>query len=161
MTDEVLPTAGDLDNIAEQVWSAFLADGNEAVVDSSEKTEHEPELAASVAIVGAFDGHVVVTSSQDGSREVASALFELPADELSPDEVGDALGELANVLGGNVKSMLPAPSTMSLPRIAAAAHGHWPGTVELCRTVVAWRGAKFTLILLSSRQQDRLERVVA
>jgi len=161
MTDEVLPTSDDLDNIAEQVWSAFLADGHEAVVDGAEPVDLDADLAASVAIVGAFDGHVVVTSSRDGSREVASALFEMSADELSADEVGDALGELANVLGGNVKSMLPAPSTMSLPRIASAAHGHWPGTVELCRTVVAWRGNQFILILLSSRQQDRLERVVA
>ena len=160
MTDEVLPTADDLDNIAEQVWSAFLADGSEAVVDSAEPVTTPAELAASVAIVGAFDGHVVVMSTRDGSREVASALFELPADELTADEVGDALGELANVLGGNVKSMLPAPSTMSLPRIAVTEHGLWPGTVELCRTVVAWRGSQFTLILLSSRQ-DSLERVVA
>ena len=160
MTDEVLPTADDLENIAEQVWSAFLADGREAVVDGTDPVTAPAELAASVAIVGAFDGHVVVTSTREGSREVASALFEMPADEPSADEIGDALGELANVLGGNVKSMLPAPSTMSLPRIAVAEHGLWPGTVELCRTVVAWRGSQFTLILLSSRQ-DSLERVVA
>jgi chemotaxis protein CheX len=160
MTDEVLPTADDLENIAEQVWSAFLADGSEAVVDGTDPVTAPAELAASVAIVGAFDGHVVVTSTREGSREVASALFEMPADELSADEIGDALGELANVLGGNVKSMLPAPSTMSLPRIAVAEHGLWPGTAELCRTVVAWRGNQFTLILLSSRQ-DSLERVVA
>jgi chemotaxis protein CheX len=161
MTEEVLPTAEDLDTIAEQVWSAFLADGHEAVVDSAERGDYPSELAASVAIVGAFEGHVIVSCSQDGSRNVASALFEMPVDEVTGDEVGDALGELANVLGGNVKSMLPAPSTMSLPRIAATENGHWPGTVELCRTVVEWRDNQFTLILLSSRQQDRVERVVA
>jgi chemotaxis protein CheX len=161
MTVEVLPTAEDLDNIAEQVWSAFLQDGHEAVVDSSERDDFPSDLAASIAIVGAFEGHVIVACSREGSLNVASALFEMEPAEVSPDEVGDALGELVNVLGGNVKSMLPAPSTMSLPHVASTTDGHWPGTVELCRTVVEWRDTKFTLILLSSRQVDSLERVVA
>ncbi len=104
---------------------------------------------------------MVVTCSKTGSLDVASALFEMPVDEVTQDEVGDALGELVNVLGGNVKSVLPAPSTMSLPRIAAVDQGHWPGTTEVCRTVIEWRGNQFTLMLLSSGQQDRLERVVA
>ena len=34
------------------------------------------------------------------------------------DEVRDALGELANMLGGNVKALLPAPSRISLPAVA-------------------------------------------
>jgi len=161
MTEKDLPTADDLDTIAEQVWSAFLEGGSQAVVDSSGDAESPSDLAASIAIVGTFEGHVIVGSSDEGSRHVASALFEMPAEEVTADEIGDALGELANVLGGNVKSILPAPSTMSLPQVARAENGRWPGTVELCRTVVSWRGNQFALILLSSRQQDRLERAVA
>lgn len=155
-----LPTVEDLHSIAEQVWAAFLTGDDEAIVDSTMAATTPAELAASVAIVGAYDGHVIVACTRDGSRAVASALFEMAPEELTPDEIGDALGELVNVLGGNVKSMLPAPSTMSLPSIAGATTTRWPATVEVCRTAVEWRGNQFVLILLSG-QHDRLEREVA
>jgi len=75
----------------------------------------------------------------------------MPAEEVTSDEIGDALGELANVLGGNVKAMLPAPSTMSLPTVSETKHPQWPGTVEVCRTLVTWRGNPFNFALLVSR----------
>jgi chemotaxis protein CheX len=34
------------------------------------------------------------------------------------DEVRDALGELTNVIGGNVKALFPGPSRISLPTVA-------------------------------------------
>ncbi|OLF06895.1 chemotaxis protein CheX [Actinophytocola xanthii] len=160
MSDQaVLPTTNDLEDIAGQVWAAFLDDGHEVV--PSEDQQAPFDLSASVAIMGAFEGHVIVQCTTQASRDVASVLFEMPTEEVSEAEIGDALGELANVLGGNLKSMLPGPSTMSLPRVAETTHEHWPSTVEICRTVVTWRDEQFTLLLLSSDQQHRLERDVA
>jgi len=40
-----------------------------------------------------------------------------PADT-TPEEVTDALGELANMIGGNVKALLPEPCRISLPAVA-------------------------------------------
>jgi len=150
MTVDVLPTAVDLDGIAEQVWVAFLDGGNELVIHTGQSSDGS-ELSASVGIVGTYDGHVVVSCTEAASRDVASALFAMPAVEVTEDEVGDDLGELANVLGGNVKSMLPAPSTMSLPTVAKTTHQHFPGTTEVCRTLVTWRGNPFNVSLLVSR----------
>ncbi|MFL6145729.1 MAG: chemotaxis protein CheX [Labedaea sp.] len=150
MTVTVLPTAADLDQIAEQVWVAFLDGENELTIQSGDHADGS-ELAASVGIVGTFEGHVVVSCTEDAARTVASVLFDMPTEEVTSDEIGDALGELANVLGGNVKSMLPAPSTMSLPTVAATMHPQWPGTVEVCRTMVTWRGNSFNFSLLVSR----------
>ncbi|WP_245931407.1 chemotaxis protein CheX [Actinokineospora auranticolor] len=139
----------DLDIIAEQVWSAFLNSGeDEAIFAADDKGSHA-DLAASVAMVGAYEGHLVVSCSHKASRDVASVLFAMEADEVSQDDIGDALGELANVLGGNVKSVLPSPSQLSLPRVSATEHERWPGTVEVCRTVVSWRGEPFVVSLLS------------
>ena len=49
-------------------------------------------------------------------------------------EVVDALGELTNMIGGNVKSLLPAPSQLSLPMVSESV---WPttvpGSVAVCR----------------------------
>lgn len=149
MTVDVLPTAADLDKIAGQVWAAFLDDGSEVVVQGP--TE-DAEVAASVAIVGAYEGHVIVACTRDSARAVASALFAIADDDVTADDVSDALGELANVLGGNVKSILPGPSKMSLPTVAPTAHRQWPGTNEVCRTVLAWNGNTFTVSLLTGRE---------
>ncbi|SES39631.1 chemotaxis protein CheX [Actinokineospora terrae] len=139
----------DLDMIAEQVWSAFLNGGEEETVYADSDSGAGVELAASVAMVGAYEGHLVVSCSHKASRDVASVLFAMEPEEVTADDVGDALGELANVLGGNVKSVLPSPSQLSLPRVSATAHERWPGTVEVCRTVVRWRDEPYVVTLLS------------
>jgi chemotaxis protein CheX len=41
-----------------------------------------------------------------------------PAD----DEVCDAFGELTNMVAGNIKALLPAPSSISLPTVAFGSH---------------------------------------
>jgi chemotaxis protein CheX len=53
------------------------------------------------------------------ARTVASAMFDLPADRLTDDEVADALGELTNMVAGNLKSLLPGPSGLSMPAVTA------------------------------------------
>ena len=35
----------------------------------------------------------------------------------------DAVGEMANVVGGNVKSLLPGPSTLALPIVVTSETG--------------------------------------
>jgi chemotaxis protein CheX len=45
-------------------------------------------------------------------------MFAADPGTLSADEVGDALGELTNMVGGNIKSLLPAPSKLSIPSVA-------------------------------------------
>ena len=39
---------------------------------------------------------------------------------LDDEDVEDGLGELANVVGGNVKAVLPGPSVLGLPEVGSA-----------------------------------------
>jgi len=59
-------------------------------------------------------------------------------DELEAEDVDDALGELANVVGGNVKAALPGPSTLGLPQVGEAPGVRNPE--DVCRLEVLWRG---------------------
>ena len=45
---------------------------------------------------------------------------------LDDEDVDDALGELANVVGGNVKAVLPGPSVLGLPEVGTAPAGRPP-----------------------------------
>jgi hypothetical protein len=60
---------------------------------------------------------------------------------LDDEEIADALGELANVVGGNVKAVLPGPSTLGLPEVGAAPEA---GS-DVCRVDLLWRGQSLTI----------------
>ena len=55
-------------------------------------------------------------------RRAAAAMFAAPAESLFYTDLVDALGELTNMTGGNVKALLPGPSRLSLAYVATNAH---------------------------------------
>jgi chemotaxis protein CheX len=75
-------------------------------------------LTACVQITGAWHGAVTLDCPITLARRVASIMLELPPNEVEPDLVHDALGELVNIIGGNFKSLLPEPTALSLPAVA-------------------------------------------
>ena len=64
----------------------------------------------------------VVRTETVAAHELTRALLMMgPEEVVGPDDLVDAFGELANVVGGNVKSLLAAPAALSLPTVAAHA----------------------------------------
>ena len=62
---------------------------------------------------------------------------------LEDEDVEDAFGEIANVVGGSIKAALPGPSGLSLPQV-----GHAPlvrNPADVCRVEVLWRGEPLTI----------------
>lgn len=78
----------------------------------------EPEcpVGASISIAGGWNGSLVLRVSRRLADDVAARLFATAPDAtVSDTDVLDVLGELVNVVGGNVKALLPGPNTLSLP----------------------------------------------
>lgn len=72
-----------------------------------------------VGVTGGITGRALLTTEHSTADEIARALLHLDADkELSEEDFEDAVGELANVVGGNVKSLLPDKGTMTLPTVS-------------------------------------------
>jgi chemotaxis protein CheX len=128
---------------------AALADGIAAVVESvfaelldlpatrpaSPSAASGPLLRASVRISGAWQGVVVVDCPEELARRTAAAMWGgRPRDGA---QVADAIGELANMIAGNVKVLLPGPSRLSLPAVAdaPAASSAPPGRAVAAATV--------------------------
>ena len=63
--------------------------------------------------------------------------------ELEDEDIADAFGEIANVVGGNVKAALPGPSALSLPDVGAAPAVRNPA--DVCRVDVLWRGEPLSI----------------
>jgi chemotaxis protein CheX len=76
-----------------------------------------PALSACVHVDGAWNGAALVECELPLARLLTAALFGRPVDDIEPEEVRDALGEITNIVGGNLKALLPAPSRLSLPTV--------------------------------------------
>ena len=107
-------------DIASTVWSSFLG-LTLTQVEVAADAEHS--ATATVHVSGGWNGSVVLSCSATLARRAAAAMFQMAEDDLGDSEVGDAFGELVNMIGGNVKSLLPEPSQLSLPTVShGAAH---------------------------------------
>jgi chemotaxis protein CheX len=147
MTEPMKPD--DLISITDQVWESFLdPEGVNPLLPSI--ADGGLDVAAAVSVTGAWRGHVVIECSTAASHHAAAALLGVGDDDVTDADVADALGELANIIGGNVKALLPEPSALSLPYVVNAAGAHWPSVTEVCRLDGMWRDEPVTISVLES-----------
>jgi chemotaxis protein CheX len=118
MNDAMLEPAAvsseDIITITRDVWLSFLDLELESVPLEAAPLA-APAMTAAVRISGAWEGTVRLECAQDHAEAVAARMFSEDAGEVSAEQARDALGELANVVTGNIKSLLPAPSALSMP----------------------------------------------
>jgi chemotaxis protein CheX len=127
--------------IAQEVFAAMV-DGDPRLLQAwaGDLPEFDEPMSAWVDLHGDWVGRAVLTTDKSTADDLARALLDLGADEevTEPDLV-DAFGEVANVIGGNVKSLLPAQGSLGLPTVAAAAPLLGGATV-IQELRLAWRG---------------------
>ena len=112
----VLPSQEELAELVEEVWRSFLDD--EIVVGLDAPEDPDRTLMVSwVSITGEWTGHLQVLTTPVGARAIASAMFQMEPDDISSDEVADAFGEIANMVGGGVKGMVGVHTALSLPQV--------------------------------------------
>ena len=78
---------------------------------------------------------------------VAAAMFDTDAGAVSGDEVADAVGELANIIGGNIKGMIADPCELSLPMVATGENYsvRIPGTEVVSEVTLSSAGHPFRI----------------
>ena len=122
-------TSDDIDQLIADVWAPTLDLDLFHVDEETGAREVTSVLAAS----GGWTGHVVVRATPSFARAVAARMFGLPRTDVGPADLGDAIGELSNVLSGNIKSLLGEDEVdMGIPAVGADVDG---GTV-LARTIL-------------------------
>ena len=88
-----------------------------------------------MSVTGAWEGTVAVARSDELARLITGTCFDVDPLEADSSEINDAVGEIANMIGGNVKALMPAPSQLSLPTVTTGIDCvvTFPGTREECR----------------------------
>lgn len=139
---EVLTAASFADEILLETLSSIFATDPEL-----SGSEVGPRMTGCVTISGTWNGSVLLSCSERLARAVAVGMFDMPDDELSVDEISDALGELTNVVGGGIKSQLPEPTTLSVPTVAEGLdfRMHVPNAHLAVQRRVAYAGEDFEI----------------
>ena len=159
MSIEAEVDENDLAEMVEQVWESYLdPEGVSPLIPTYD--ENQPsEVHSSVSITGSWTGHVVYASSTVGARKVAAAFLSMEPEEVSQDDLSDVLGELANIVGGNVKAMLPAGATLSLPQVVLAPESatSYPSAERVTGLYGIWEGEPVSVSMWQSRRDVRKE----
>lgn len=100
-------------NITRMIWQSML----------HLEVENMPEITRScsrteigvIYIQGAWNGVVVLQAPFELAETAASRIFSIGREELTADLLQDAWSEVTNMIGGNIKSLLPEPCTLSMP----------------------------------------------
>ena len=139
-TGDVTFAPEDVRAVTGQVWESCLSPyGDPLSWGTGERLEGDVAQAL-IRVVGEWSGVITLEMSDEAAETAARVLETAATDEVAPEEVADAVGELVNIIGGNIKSLLPTPSTLSLPEVAqvAAPAAAERATTEHCRVDLSW-----------------------
>lgn len=126
------PALADLESIMNDCWSTFLSNVEPLEpVAPSDRSAYA--WSAAITVSGGWQALVLMQFSETAAKTVAQQMLGMGADEEPVlEDLNDALGELVNVIGGNVKSLMPGPSQLSLPLVAqGTVSTSLPGRTEL------------------------------
>jgi chemotaxis protein CheX len=139
--------------ITEWIWNSMLEREIQHGNCMDRQTGGDCLLTGCVRIMGDWEGAVTLHCSPVLAIRVASIMFDIPEHCTTFEHVQDALGELVNMVGGNIKSLLPAPNRLSLPsvKIGIDYSAFLPGGKVISKIGFECLGEPFFVVLLEDQ----------
>jgi len=125
----------ELRSMTDDMWAALIS----PLPTETESVEFPRyTIRGHVEVLGGWYGCVQVETSVDGAAAIAGQMLALPISDVALPDLEDALGELANILGGSVKSCIDGQAMLSLPQVGAPDGDDDETTLH--RICVCWEG---------------------
>ena len=106
------------DVVAEIVQSIFSTMvGLDVTIEEAPSSPKGDGLTASVYLEGDWNGAVCFECNRQHACHMAGHFLSISPPDVIDDDVRDVLGELANMIGGNIKSMMSSDVRLSLPSV--------------------------------------------
>lgn len=112
--------SAELEQLLNQVWESLTGVPAPLVFSSGSLTASPDQivLQAQTRMDGDWTGDVTVSAAQPVAESIARRMMALqPEEALDPSDVEDAMGEIANIIGGNLKSFVEGVERLSLPMV--------------------------------------------
>ncbi len=163
MSVEAVVSEDDLAEMVEQVWVSYLDPEGVSPLVRTGDAGQPSDVHSSVSITGAWTGHVVYASSTVAARNAAAAFLAMDPAEVSPEDLSDVLGELANIVGGNVKAVLPPGALLSLPQVVLAPESatKYPNAERVSGLYGRWEGEPVSISVWQNRDEVTKEEALA
>jgi chemotaxis protein CheX len=104
-----------IEEIAQSIFATMLA-GDVVRLDTPELNFRE-HLLATIQISGESNCSIVLGFSEGAARSSCAAMLQLPPEDIDASDERDVAAEFVNMVGGNLKSLLPGPSFLSHPTV--------------------------------------------
>ena len=108
------------------------------------------QIIGSVGFIGDATGIIYLYLSMDFARHITSVMLGIAESEVDGDEmVGDAIGELSNIVVGSVKSRLcdaGQPCTLTIPSVVRGRNLKVEAASNIQRKVIAFRNSHHHLL---------------
>ena len=122
MSSAIHPRTEDLAEIAASVFSSMLGLEFQERPSLGPYPESAHTLTAVVHLAGEWQGAVLLHCLEGQAREFASRFLTMPPPASVDDDVRDVLGELANMIAGNLKCTLRPGIQLSVPCVVDGTH---------------------------------------
>ena len=139
--------------LAATIWEATLGvsiepAGSECVPGRVRST------AACIQITGAWNGAILLDCPIQIAQRAASIMFNAKIEALQVTDLQDAVAELVNMIGGNVKALLPETCYLSLPAVVEGGDysTRVPGSRTLTRVCFGSDGSAASISILEKVQ---------
>lgn len=145
MTALVRTDSETLLSILEETWTSFV-EADSVLLPLIDPPDHY-DWTAAVEVDGAWTAVILLSVDHAVARAVTAAMLAVPEPEVVEDDMPDALGELVNVVGGAVKSLMPGPSSLGLPLVARGRLSVAAAPVEAGRAEILWSGQPVRVVV--------------
>lgn len=133
------PSVHDVYSVIEEVWNTFLGDGSPVLPGAGPVPEDS--WYSAITVTGEWEALILIAMPLTLAGRITTTMLGLPEEEdCSTEDLTDALGELVNIVGGNIKSLMPGPSKLSLPLVAQGAVTTTSDLTEVCEVHLDWHG---------------------
>ena len=149
------PTEAETSEITWTIWKTVLDLTVQRTNGQWPVGTAESLLTGCVLIAGAWKGAVILDCTETLARRVTGIMFGVDPARATEDEIRDALGELTSITGGNIKGLMPGPSTLSMPAVVAGRDYRLivPGSRRLSRVSFACEEDALVVTVVQ-RQED-------
>lgn len=101
--------------VVSDVFSTMLGIGAKRAAEPADEMTFP--VAGAVYFTGGFMGAAVIELGYELAFQATAALMGVPKPDAVDSDVRDSIGELANMIAGNLKAILPSDSTLSMPSV--------------------------------------------
>lgn len=136
---------------AEMIWSSFL--GLKAQRSHEVYTSDPTNVESCVLITGSWIGAVSINCPESLAYKIAEIMFHLTPGSVGIEELQDAIGEIINMIGGNIKSLMSPSSHLSLPIVAVGGHSlQYPMTQIVCKVTMKSLDQLFQITIMKQKE---------